>query len=211
MKKFGIFLLIIILMAATLYAGDCDDVDCPSGWDVGETGWVLLQLNNPTPPSLPDYCVAKICYCYDLDSLENEGPHFYIKKIIWADSSCYFSNYASIDYDFLKLMIISEFVRIHQNDIPVTYCPDTWSFCELISSFCYADFIHYGYPVSVPCDGDGYCVQNYRYCWNTNVSPPKIEIESYGPQFSYPGTCNLPTLTGPGWQMIHDCITWCGN
>ena len=107
--------------------------------------------------------------------------------------------------------MMRELIRIHQNEIPVRFCPDSWFPCELFTSFCYADYYHYGDPMSIPCDGDGYCVQNYKYCWDNSESPWTLNVVKVGSAMNFEEDCDLPFIPGPAYQIIHDCIPWCGN
>jgi hypothetical protein len=212
MKKIIIFVCFLILTSVLVYSEDpdCSDITYPDGWDSGETGWVLLQLN--------DYigCTGKICYCHNLDTLD-EGPHFWIKKIIWKDSTCYPDHYTTINNNIFKLGLITELIRIHQDEIPIRFCPDSWYPTELYTTFCYAAYYEIPslpvidkYPVCIPCDGDGYCAQAYQYCWDNTQTPWVLDVVKSGPSISYGSSdCYLPFTPGPNYELIHPCIPWC--
>jgi len=206
MKKIFLIISFLLINVYTVLSEDCEDVTCPEGWSQGETGWVQIQLNNEQPAV---FCVGKVCYCYDLDSLYLEKANFWIKKIIWYDD-CYEENYEDIDIEVLKESIISEFIRIHQNEVPIRFCPSNWLPCELYTSFCYATAYHNNCPVSLPCAGDGYCSQLYRYCWDNSYTPWLLVIEKLGGPTIYDNSdCSLPFILGPNWQLIEDCLPWC--
>lgn len=210
MKKIIIFVCFLILTSVLVYSEepDCSDITCPDGWDSGETGWITLQLNDSNS------CSGKICYCYNLDTLANEGPCFFLKGIIWKNDSCYIKHYFNVDKDFFKENVMRELIRIHQDVLPLRFCPQYWSGAELYTSWCYAAKIHKetGFVIWMACLGEGYCVRHFMYCWDKTKTPWELDVVNYGMDMYYDtGECILPFVIGPDYEFLHGCIPWCNE
>ena len=198
------FLLIIFIIFATIniYAtDDCSDVTCPDGWTSEQTGWIMLLVNdNPEK-----YCVAEICYCYNFEDIEL--PQFEIKKIVFQDSSCILHyNYAP---NVVKENILKELIRIHQNDFPQNTCDHPWYALEQTTSICYWTYTSNQNAIIAPCDGAGYCVQGYKYCWDTSKSPWELKVTIDGLPETF-GDCGFTPELPPSAGSTYDvCVPWC--
>ena len=199
---FLIFCFVILSSLQVLAQQECNDVTCPEGWTMTSTGWVTLKVNEN-----PDvYCTVYICYCVDFS--EEEGPNFYVKKIMWQDPDCI----ENVDWEIFKLSMIGEFIKQHVTVFPLTECPDInmQYTCELYISYCLADFLHNGIPTSVACLGDGYCAQAYNYCWDTSTQPWTLVVKKQGQAISYSEDCTEPHPNEePEWVLINSCYPVC--
>jgi len=211
MKTITLIISFLLINVYTALSVDCGDGGCPDGWTPASTGWVVIQFDSSHS------CIGKICYCYDnLDTNQSELANFYLRKIIWADSTCLLNNHQYLNIDVFKESIMRELIRIHMDDLPFYECPDKWWTSALYTSWCFADYyvIEEGglikTPVSTYCLGDGYCYQAYQYCWDTSTTPWSLQVYIYGDPVSYGNSgCYFPLLPGPEWELIHDCQSYC--
>ncbi|MFH1052201.1 MAG: hypothetical protein V1779_14880 [bacterium] len=214
MKKFLFLIAFLLMNFYTAYSIDCGDIDCPpgDGWIPDETGWVVIQLNDEVS------CIGKICYCYDTTNIPlTELAHFYVRKIIWLDTTCYPNNYGDIVLDIFKASLITEMLRDHMDIFPFVECPNQSWANRIYTSWCYASaFITdegtiNRYPVSLFCLGDGYCFQGYKYCWDTSQTPWILTVVAVNDPTPYQleDDCILPFVPGPNIDLIHGCMSFC--
>ncbi len=205
MKKYIFLIVSFLLMSiAVTYSQDepdCSDVTCPDGWNGPEqTGWVTIQLNDNVA------CVGKICYCSKFNDLEEE-VNFWWKKIIWDDTTCYQEHYDSVDIDIFKKSIMRELIGDNQNNLPPVDCDDDgWYTANLFSTFCYMAYIYYRWDILIACEGEGYCVRSYEYCWDTSQTPWVLKVNDLGTVAYYEDDCYEPIIP---WPFIHYCTPWC--